>query len=146
VDWLKGAAMPQRRSVRLEWEGYGLRFRGGGTEPETPSIPLDGDGATGPSPMLALLLALAACSGSDVVVMLQKMRVDLRSAVLEIEGTRRDEEPRRYVAITLRYRLAADGLDRARAQRAVSLSLEKYCSVAHSLARDIELSYEIELG
>jgi putative redox protein len=133
----------QRRAVRLEWTGRGLKFRGGGVEPPTPAVEIDGDSESGPSPMLALLLAAAGCSGADVVSILQKMRVELRRVEIEVSGERRAEEPRRYVSLHYRYLLSGSGLDRAKAERAVKLSLEKYCSVVHSLAPDIELSYEI---
>jgi putative redox protein len=138
--------MTQERAVRLEWTGEGLRFEGRGTDPASPAITLDGDGEAGPSPMLALLLAAASCSGSDVVVILRKMRIDLREVTVEVRGTRRDEEPRRYIAIRFRYRLSGEGLDRAKAERAVSLSLEKYCSVVHSLAPDIRIDHDVELA
>lgn len=133
----------ERRAVRLEWTGTGLRFRGGGIEPLSPAVEIDGESQSGPSPMLALLLAAAGCSGADVVSILQKMRVELRRVEIEVSGQRRAEEPRRYVTLHYRYLLSGAGLDRSKAERAVSLSLEKYCSVVHSLAPDIELSYEI---
>ena len=138
--------MTQERAIRLEWTGEGLQFEGRGMDPPSPTITLDGDGATGPSPMLALLLAAASCSASDVVVIFRKMRIDLREVTVDVRGTRRDEEPRRYIAIHFRFRLAGDGLDRSKAERAVSLSLEKYCSVVHSLAPDIRIDHDIELA
>lgn len=138
--------MVEQRSVRLEWSGEGLRFSGGGIDPQTPAVVIDGDGTGGPSPMLALLLACAGCSASDVVVILRKMRVRLRKLSVAVHGTRRDEEPRRYTGVRFVYRLAGDGLDSAKADRAVSLSLQKYCSVVHSLAPDIDVSYHIELA
>ncbi len=96
--------------------------------------------------MLALLLACAGCSGADVVTILQKMRVRLTALRIDVEGTRRAEEPRRYVAVRFVYRLSGDGVDRAKAERAVALSLEKYCSVVHSLAPDIAITHEIRLA
>ena len=135
-----------KRSVRLDWTGAGLKFRGGGTYPETPAIEIDGDNASGPGPMLALLLAAAGCTSADVVVMLEKMRVDLTDLSVESEGVRRDEEPRRYDAIHFRYRISGEGLDDAKAQRAVGLSVEKYCSVMHTLAPDVAISYDVEIG
>ncbi len=133
----------ERRAVRLEWTGTGLRFRGGGLEPPSPPVEIDGESKSGTSPMLALLLAAAGCSGADVVSILKKMRVELQRAEIEVSGQRRAEEPRRYVSIHYRYLLSGIGLDRSKAERAVELSLKKYCSVVHSLAPDIELSYEI---
>lgn len=138
--------MPDVRAVRLTWSGERLRFTGHGTDPASPDVVLDGDNGAGPSPMLALLLAAAGCTGADVVVMLKKMRVDLRALNIDVLGTRRDEHPKRYTDITYRVSMEGEGLDRAKAERAVELSLEKYCSVVHSLAPDISVKYEIELG
>ena len=138
--------MPQERSIRLTWEGEGLRFEGGGTQPPTPAITVDGDGEAGPSPMITLLLAVAGCSGADVVVILKKMRVDLQSLAVEVTGTRRDEEPRRYTGVRFCFRLAGEGLDAAKAERAVQLSLDKYCSVVASLAPDIAVEHEVVLA
>jgi putative redox protein len=138
--------MPFERAVRLTWSGSGMRFSGAGTDPASPAVVVDGDGEVGPGPMQMLLLAAAACTGSDVVLILAKMRVALRRFVLDVTGTRRDEEPRRYIAIRFRFALAGDGLDQARAERAVRLSLEKYCSVVASLAPDIAISHEIVVG
>ena len=46
-----------RRVVTMDWLGDGLKFRGRGSEPESPEVIIDGDSEQGPSPMLALLLA-----------------------------------------------------------------------------------------
>lgn len=138
--------MPETRSVQLEWTGEGMRFTGRGLHPGTPPIDIDGDGRTGPSPMLALLLACAGCSAADVVEILRKMRVHLTHMSVEVEGKRRGEPPRRYTAIRYRYRLSGEGLDRAKAERAIALSLEKYCSVVHSLASDIAIEHDIEIA
>ena len=78
--------------------------------------------------------------------MLKKMRVALEALSIEVHGTRRDEHPRRYTDIRYRFRIAGEGLDQSKAERAVELSLEKYCSVVHSLAPDISVGYEIELA
>ena len=138
--------MPFERAVRLTWSGTAMRFSGQGTDPASPPIVVDGDGEVGPGPMQVLLLAAAACTGSDVVSILAKMRVTLRRFVVDVTGTRRDEEPRRYTAIRFRFALDGAGLDQAKAERAVNLSLEKYCSVVSSLAPDIAIRHEIVLG
>lgn len=122
-----------------------MRFEGGGTEPASPPIVIDGDGADGPSPMLTLLLAAAGCTGSDVVSILQKMRVELETLTIDVTGTRRDEEPRRYIALKFHFTIGGTGLDAGKAERAVSLSLDKYCSVVHSMNPDIAVEHAIEL-
>ena len=135
--------MPETKRVVLTWQ-EGLRFTGGA--PEGPSTTIDGDNVAAPGPMLTLLLAAASCSGSDVVVILQKMRVQLRQLRIDASGVRREQEPRRYTAIHLDYHLAGEGLDQAKATRAIDLSLEKYCSVIHSLAPDIAITYALTLA
>jgi putative redox protein len=135
--------VPETKEIVLTWD-QGLRFHG--SEPNGPSIIIDGDNAAGPGPMLTLLLAAAACSGSDVVVILEKMRIKPREFRIEATGIRREEEPRRYVAIHLTYRITGSGLDEAKVRRAIDLSLEKYCSVVHSLAADIAVTYALSLA
>jgi putative redox protein len=131
------------KRVTLSWREE-LHFQGG--EPGKPEVLLDGDNALGPGPMLTLLLAAASCTGSDVVLMLKKMRVELEEFRIDVAGTRREQEPRRYVAIHFTYRLRGAGLDEVKARRAIDLSIEKYCSVLHSLAPDIRVSYELALA
>ena len=136
--------MPREtKQASLTWQ-QDLRFVG--AAPETPAITIDGNNVAGPGPMLTLLLAAAACSGSDVVIILQKMRVRLRELRIDVAGVRREEEPRRYIAVHLDYRVAGEGLDEAKARRAIDLSLEKYCSVVHSLAPDIAITYALSLA
>jgi putative redox protein len=131
------------KHVALDWE-RDMIFRGGA--PDGPSVVVDGDNAQAPGPMLTLLLAAASCTGSDVVMILEKMRVGLRRLRIEVHGTRREETPRRYTAIRFEFRIAGEGLDETRARRAIDLSLEKYCSVVASLAPDIAISYGLTLA
>jgi putative redox protein len=132
----------ETKRATVIWQ-QGVRFTG--SEPGGPAITVDGDNVIGPGPMLTLLLAAAACSGSDVVVILEKMRVNLGGLRIEVAGTRLEEEPRRYVAIHLDYHLGGEGIDPVKARRAIDLSLEKYCSVIHSLAPDITITYALSL-
>jgi putative redox protein len=133
----------ETKRVTLAWQQK-LVFQGG--EPGGPETTIDGDNAAGPGPMLTLLLAAAACTGSDVVLILEKMRITLRNFRIEASGVRREEEPRRYTAMHLEYHLDGDGLDETKAQRAIELSITKYCSVVHSLAPDIRITHGLTLG
>jgi putative redox protein len=131
------------KRVTLEWR-EGMIFSGG--EDGGPATVVDADNVTAPGPMLMLLLAAASCTAADVLLILGKMRIPPRTLRVEVAGTRREQEPRRYTAIHFVYRVAGDGLDDARVRRAIELSLEKYCSVVNSLAPDIRLSYDLALG
>lgn len=130
------------RHAALTWTG-GLIFEGGTLE--GPTVRIDGDGVAGPSPVISLLLAAASCTGSDVVSILEKSRAGLKSCRIEVTGTRREDHPRRLTALHLVFRLGGSAVDEAKARRAIDLSLEKYCSVIHSLAADIVLTHELVL-
>jgi putative redox protein len=131
------------KRVTLRWQ-EGLRFTGG--EPDGPSISIDGDNAAAPGPMLTLLLAAAACTGSDLALILAKMRVPFQSLRIDVAGTRREADPKRYVALHLDYVIGGAGIDPAKARRAIDLSLQKYCSVIHSLAPDLAITYALSLA
>ena len=127
--------------ISLQWDND-FRFRGeaGGLE-----LPIDGDAETGPSPMMLLLLSLASCTGSDVADILRKGRQELRGLRIEARGERRQEPPHRYTRIRLVFRIDGE-VERGKAERAVRLSLDTYCSVLHTLADDLELDCEIALA
>lgn len=133
----------ETKRVGLTWS-QGLVFRGG--EPGGPETVIDGDNALAPGPMLTLLLAAAACSGADVVSILEKMRVKVLELSIDASGVRREEEPRRYTAIHLDYHIRGEGLDEAKATRAIDLSIKKYCSVLNTLAPDITVTHGLSLG
>jgi putative redox protein len=132
---VKQVAMTWRRDLVFEGAAEGR-----------PALVIDADGKTAPGPMDALLLALAACTGSDVVSILEKMKYPVRAMRLELQGERREEHPRRYTSIVITYRIDAPGVPEERARHAIELSLEKYCSVTHSLAPDIARRYELVLA
>jgi len=95
--------------------------------------------------MLVLLMAAGGCTGADVVAILEKMKVGLESLSIDVVGKRRDEHPKCYEAVKFSFRISGRELKMAKAERAVQLSLEKYCSVIHSLAPHIDVEHEIEL-
>lgn len=133
------------KRVSLRWSGEGTRFEGG-PDGALPAV-IDGDSRAGPSPMDALLLGLAGCMAADVVLILEKSRVPLESLVIDVEGDRAENPPRRYERIRLTYRVTGPSEEDApKLQRAVDLSRETYCSVLHTLRPDLDLDVTIERG
>ncbi|MEJ2483284.1 MAG: OsmC family protein [Gemmatimonadota bacterium] len=128
------------QTVHLEWKGE-LRFEGRADEARTA---IDGDGQVGPSPVNLLLESVGACTAIDVVDILQKGRQEVRAMRVEVAAERRDEVPRAVTALFLKFRIEGE-VSEARAQRAVDLSLEKYCSVFHSLRMDVSVDTELEV-
>jgi putative redox protein len=136
-------AMKNVKAITATWLGRSMVFRGE-AEGKAPII-TDGETGEGPSPVDMLLIAMAGCTGSDVVAVLRKKRLDLRELVIEVTGHRREAHPRRYTAVELRYSVRAPGASEAAVRQAIDLSLAKYCSVTHSLAPDITVRYELAL-
>ena len=128
--------------VTLRWAG-GERFSA--TTVEGIELALDGSRAEGASPMDAVLAAVGACMGIDVVDILRKGRSDVTGCVVRASGVRREDHPRRFTSIALEFELTGRGLSRAKVERAVELSKTTYCSVWHSLGADIERTIAIDL-
>ena len=134
------APSPPPIVVDLSWQG-GMRFA---CRSEAAQFILDGPGNTVPTPVQALAGSLAACMGIDLVQILTKGRHALKDLQAHLAGDRRGDEPKYFTRITLHFTITGDVPAEA-VERAIALSHEKYCSVWHSLRRDIELatSYEI---
>ncbi|MFK7808863.1 MAG: OsmC family protein [Saprospiraceae bacterium] len=107
------------------------------------SVALSADGsATGP--MQAVLMAVAGCSTIDIVMILKKMRQDIQHIEVEVDGTRQEEIPRVYTKIHLHYKIYGKVKEK-KAEQAVALSLEKYCSVSLMLEKAAEISSSWEI-
>jgi putative redox protein len=105
-----------------------------------------GGDESGFRPMQLLLAALAGCSGIDAVNILKKSRVDFSSLDIEVEGDRMDDTPSPFTNIKVKFILqGSKEIDQAKAEKAVSLSLEKYCSVAASLDPSISVTASTHL-
>ena len=99
----------------------------------------------GPLPKPLLLNALTGCTGMDVVSLLKKMRVEFSDLSIKIEANLTDEHPKYYNKIHLIYSIRANEEDRAKVEKAVNYSQERYCGVSFMLAKAAELTYEIDL-
>jgi len=95
--------------------------------------------------METLLAAVAGCTGYDVVMILQKMRVPFEDVRIEITGVRREEHPRVYTRVHLVYHIYGDQVDPQAVDKAIRLSLEKYCSASATLAAWAEFTYAMAI-
>jgi putative redox protein len=126
--------------VSLSWHGD-LRFRvdpappGAGAVP--PTLVFDSAGQAGPSPVTALVGALAGCMAIDLALILRKGRHAVRDIQARLEATRAETEPRRLISARLHFRVFGD-VPASAVERAIALSRDKYCSVWHSLRPDLE--------
>ncbi|MBW2137965.1 MAG: OsmC family protein [Deltaproteobacteria bacterium] len=100
----------------------------------------------GCSPTETLLLSIAGCLSIDIVHILRKMRCEVSSYEVEAEGVRREEPPQYYTAFNLMIHIKGEGITPKKINRAIDLSLNKYCSVYHSLRKDIDVNIKYEIG
>lgn len=96
-------------------------------------------------PMEMLLIGLAGCTGFDVVQILKKGRENVTGCEVEVEAERATEDPKVFTKIHISYRITGRGLSQAKAERAVTLSKEKYCSASIMLGATAEMSASLEV-
>lgn len=119
-----------------EWR-HGLEFVAGvGGRTQV----IDGSSKTAPSPVETLLGAVGTCAAADVVEILAKQRTPAESLSVDVMAIRRVESPRRVETLELTFTITGAGIERSAAERAIDLSIQKYCTVAASLADDIDMS------
>lgn len=97
-------------------------------------------------PTESLLLSLAGCMGIDSVSFLQKMKCELENFKIEISGERNPTPPQFYTSIHMTLHITGRGLTDTRVRRAIDLSQDKYCSVYHSLRKDMKVSVSYMLN
>jgi putative redox protein len=89
----------------------------------------------GPSPMELVLIGLGGCSGYDVVHILEKGREAIEDATLELEAERAQQDPKVFTRIHMRFAVKGRRLAPEKVERAIRLSVEKYCSASESPRR-----------
>ena len=104
----------------------------------------DRDSNKGPGPMEMLLMALGACTATDVVIVLQKKRQKLQSLEVICSGQRAGDPPQVWTNLEVLYRLRGT-LEEKAVQHAIQLSEEKYCSVSATLKKTAQLTWKYEI-
>ncbi len=108
------------------------------------SIDSDRESNKAPGPMELLLMALGACTATDVVVVLQKKRQKLESLEVICSGERAAAPPAVWTKLEVLYRLRGE-LEESAVKHAIELSEEKYCSVSAMLRKTATLSWRYEI-
>ncbi|MBU8883267.1 OsmC family protein [Kaistella sp. DKR-2] len=99
--------------------------------------------AQGVSPMESILMAVAGCSGIDMVSILKKQRQEITAFSAEVEGERvQVDEAKPFKSITVKFFLKGN-IDPKKALKAAELSFEKYCSVSKTLEPNVTVNYEV---
>ncbi len=120
------------------------------TEVSGHEIILDADASVGgenrgPRPKPFMLVALGGCTGMDVISILRKMRVEVDSFNVKVEGELTDEQPRYYRHIHVIYEFGGGDLPMDKIEKAVKLSEDRYCGVSALYKRAVEVTSEIRI-
>ena len=132
--------------VTVELE-RGMRFVGRGKDGHDvvmDASPKSGGDDSAARPIDVFLSALGGCTGMDVISILRKMKTEPSEFRIEIDGEQASEHPKRFTKIHLTYVVAGD-VPETNLQRAIQLSLEKYCPVANTLADVAEITSEYRI-
>jgi len=116
------------------------------TSPSGHAIKVDSDrhSNTAPGPMELVLMALGACTGTDIVAILRKKRQKLESLEVICSGERAADPPTVWTRLEIVYLLRGE-LDDQAVRHAIQLSEDKYCSVAAMLKKTAAVSWRYEI-
>ncbi|MFO7631618.1 MAG: OsmC family protein [Caldilinea sp.] len=129
-------------TTRVKWI-EGKSFLGVGENGRSAVMsPNDGPGV---SPMQMLLLGLGGCTAIDIVDILEKQRQPLEDIELAISGERGEDWPKPWTRIHIHYTLVGAELDLHKVERAIDLSVNKYCGAHATLAGVAEITHDFEI-
>lgn len=131
--------------VTTHWKGD-LTFESDNPSGKLVTMDTDVEGKEreGLSPKAMMLSSLAGCSGLDVISILDKMKVPLDDFKIEVTGELTDEHPKYYKKVNVAYHFYGDDLKKDKCDRAVQLSIEKYCGVMEMFRKFAEISIDIQ--
>ena len=107
--------------------------------------PAAGGQHLGPTPKPLLMASLGGCTGMDVISLARKMRQEVESLEIKVQGSIAEEHPMKYEAIHLIFEFTGKDLDAEKLQKAVDLSSEKYCGVGATLKGAVGVTYEVRI-
>jgi putative redox protein len=129
--------------AEVKWLGEELFM---GTSESGHTMILDANGGNlAPSPLESVLISLGGCSSVDVVSILKKTRQDVKGCHVELSGTRANSVPALFEKIHLHFVIKGSDVAEKHVQRAVSLSADKYCSVALMLNAKVEITHDFKI-
>lgn len=96
-------------------------------------------------PMELLLVGFGGCSGMDVISILKKKRQAVSGFEINVTGEKTDTFPKIYKTVHIEYIVTGKGVEKEAVERAISLSLEKYCAVGATLAKSGSITHSYKI-
>jgi len=117
----------------------------GGNKVQMDASPEIGGANQGMRPMQLLIAAMGGCSSIDIISILKKQKQELKDIKISVTAEReKDAVPSLFTEVHAHFRLYGN-LDEDKVKKAVSLSVEKYCSVAKTLEKTAKITYSYEI-
>ncbi|MEN8786204.1 MAG: OsmC family protein, partial [Flavobacteriales bacterium] len=91
-----------------------------------------------------MLVSLAGCTSMDVTSLLEKMRAQVTDFKIEVEGNLTEEHPKYYDKVKMIYKFKGEDLQKDKIEKAVKLSVDRYCGVYEMFRQFADVSYEIQ--
>ncbi len=135
-----------KHSIETNWKGN-MMFDAAvsGHHVIIDALPEVGGEDKGTRPKELMLVALAGCTGMDVVSILKKMRVELTYFNVKVEADITEEHPKHYTNMHIIYEFGGNNLEIGKLQKAIDLSQDRYCGVSFMYKKMMELTYEIKI-
>lgn len=135
-----------KSKIFIDWQGD-MAFEADidGQKVMIDASPEVGGSDKGPRPKPLMLVALAGCTGMDVVSILKKMRVELDGLRVWVEAEQTEEHPKHYSSMKVIYEFKGKDLPMDKLEKAVSLSEERYCGVSAVYKKAMPVSTEIRV-
>jgi len=125
-----------------------MQFTGTATSGHTVTMDADDESCghnAGFRPMELLLVGFGGCSGMDVISILRKKKQQVSGLEINVKGKKSDTAPKIYKEVHIEYVISGKGVETAAVERAIKLSLEKYCSVGATLARSGTITHSFKI-
>ena len=136
-----------KTSLNVNWiDGMAFESEVNGHKIVIDAVKSVGGNDRGPRPKPLMLLALAGCTGMDVVSILKKMKVELDDFAIEVEAEMTEEHPKYYNKMNIIYKFWGKDLPMNKLEKAVNLSEEKYCGVSVVYKKAIKMTHEIKVN
>jgi putative redox protein len=132
-------------TISTDWKGdmtYEVETVGGKLTLD--ATPDENGKARGMTPKYLMLVSLAGCTSMDVTSLLEKMRAQVTDFKIEVEGNLTEEHPKYYDTVKMIYKFKGEDLQKDKIEKAVKLSVDRYCGVYEMFRQFADVSYEIQ--
>jgi putative redox protein len=97
----------------------------------------------GPGPKSLMMVSLAGCTGMDIVLMLNKMRIKFEDLTINVDGNVTEEHPKHFDYMHISYIIKGKEIPVDKVEMAITMSLEKYCGVSYSFRQAMKITHEL---